>query len=76
MLPASANDIVGDAVAISYRYHYGALHDGIESGDAVLITIDTPPHRSRHDGCETALFDMTPATWLRPPFEWSPSRGL
>lgn len=41
-----------------HNYHYGAVVDGIESGDELRITVDAPPQVSRHEGYETALLDM------------------
>jgi len=40
--------------------HYGAAVPVLRGGDAVTISIDTPPQASRHDGYETAFFDMPP----------------
>ncbi|WP_135535337.1 iron transporter [Halostella pelagica] len=48
------------AVHPDIGYHYGALLDGIESDDAVTITVDTPPQVSRHEGYETAFVEMDP----------------
>lgn len=39
-------------------YHYGATVEGIESGDAVSLAVDTPPQVSRHQGYETAFVEM------------------
>ena len=39
-------------------YHYGASIDGIESGDSLALTVETPPQVSRHEGYETAFLDM------------------
>lgn len=38
--------------------HYGTAVDSIDSGDSVTVTIDAPPQVARHDGYETAFFDM------------------
>lgn len=40
------------------NYHYGASVPGVESGDALTITVDSPPQVSRHEGYETAFLDM------------------
>lgn len=40
--------------------HYGAAVEGIQRGDAVTVTIDTSPQVARHDGYETAFFEMSP----------------
>jgi hypothetical protein len=37
---------------------YGMSIDELSSGDAVGITIETPPQLARHDGYETAFIDM------------------
>ena len=39
-------------------HHYGQTVEGLQSGDEVTITVDAPPQASRHDGYETAFFDM------------------
>ncbi|MBV0926005.1 iron transporter [Halomicroarcula limicola] len=41
-------------------YYYGASLSGVESGDSVAITVQTPPQLARHDGYETAFIDMPP----------------
>ncbi|MDS0296924.1 iron transporter [Halogeometricum luteum] len=40
--------------------YYGTSIPGIESGDSVTITVQTPPQLARHDGYETAFLDMAP----------------
>ncbi|WP_225335254.1 iron transporter [Halomicrobium urmianum] len=42
------------------KYHYGAAVDGVEDGDRLTITADSPPGVSRHEGYETAFLDMSP----------------
>ena len=42
--------------------HYGAAVDGVESGDELTISVDTPPAVSRHEGYETAFRNMPDAT--------------
>ncbi|PSP85063.1 hypothetical protein BRC83_03910 [Halobacteriales archaeon QS_1_68_17] len=44
------------------RYHYGAVVDGIESGDALELSVGAPPQVARHEGYETAFFEFSPAT--------------
>jgi hypothetical protein len=39
-------------------YHYGATVDGVESGDALELSVGAPPQVARHEGYETAFFDM------------------
>jgi hypothetical protein len=38
-------------------YHYGAVLDGLRSGDELAIAVDTPPQVARHEGYETAFLD-------------------
>jgi hypothetical protein len=38
-------------------YHYGALVDGVSSGDELALSVDTPPQVARHRGYETAFLD-------------------
>jgi hypothetical protein len=42
--------------------HYGTLVDGVEDGDELTITVDSPPQVSRHEGYETAFLTMPEAT--------------
>jgi hypothetical protein len=42
------------------QYHYGTVVDGVEAGDTLTITPETPPQVSRHEGFETAFLDMAP----------------
>ncbi|WP_049981643.1 DUF7350 domain-containing protein [Halolamina rubra] len=42
--------------------HYGAVVDGVEGGDELTITVDTPPQLSRHEGYETAFMNLPAAT--------------
>lgn len=42
--------------------HYGALVDGVEEGDELTISVDSPPQVSRHEGYETAFLNMPDAT--------------
>ena len=41
-------------------YHYGANIENLESGDTIKIMVDAPPQTARHDGYETAFFEMPP----------------
>ncbi|WP_135822613.1 iron transporter [Halostella litorea] len=36
-------------------YHYGALVDGVESGDTLELAVEVPPQVARHQGYETAF---------------------
>ncbi|SFL10663.1 hypothetical protein SAMN04487950_2483 [Halogranum rubrum] len=41
-------------------YHYGTPVDTVESGDVVELSVDVAPQVARHDGYETAFFEMPP----------------
>ncbi|SEO50401.1 Fe2+ transport protein [Halorientalis persicus] len=41
------------------KYHYGAVVDGIESGDTITITPQSVPQVARHEGYEMAFLDMS-----------------
>ena len=43
-------------------YHYGAAVGEIESGDSLTLAVDSPPGAARHEGYETAFFDMGSVT--------------
>jgi hypothetical protein len=36
-------------------YHYGAVVDGVESGDELTLAVDVQPQTARHEGYETAF---------------------
>lgn len=38
--------------------HYGTAVDGIDVGDQLQITVETPPQVARHQGYETAFLEM------------------
>ena len=44
------------------KYHYGASVEGVESGDELTITVQSPPQVARHEGYETAFVDMPEMT--------------
>ncbi|SEO97821.1 hypothetical protein SAMN04487948_109117 [Halogranum amylolyticum] len=46
----------------SVGYHYGTAVDAVESGDTLELTVAVPPQVARHDGYETAFFEMPPMT--------------
>lgn len=46
----------------AFGYHYGIPVDDLQSGDEVTVSVNSPPQVSRHDGYETAFFDMEPIT--------------
>ncbi|AGB14939.1 hypothetical protein Halru_0293 [Halovivax ruber XH-70] len=39
-------------------FHYGTAVEGVEAGDTVTLSIDTPPQVARHEGYETAFLTM------------------
>jgi hypothetical protein len=41
-------------------YHYGAVVPDVESGDALTVTVDSPPQTARHEGYEQAFVEMEP----------------
>ena len=41
-------------------HHYGAAIESLKPEDSVKITVDAPPQTARHDGYETAFFEMPP----------------
>jgi hypothetical protein len=44
--------------------HYGVDVEGLSSGDRIELSIDAPPQVSRHDGYETAFFEMPPVEFV------------
>lgn len=44
------------------HYHYGAAVPGVESGDELTVAVDSPPQTARHEGYETAFFEMSEMT--------------
>jgi hypothetical protein len=44
------------------NYHYGKAINNIKSGDTITLTIDAPPQVARHEGYETAFFNMPSKT--------------
>lgn len=42
------------------NYHYGATVDDIKAGDTLELSIGAPPQVARHEGYETAFFEMSP----------------
>lgn len=54
------NDSLSPAVDGTVGLHYGAAVEGLQPGDAVAVTADTPSQASRHDGYEMAFFEMRP----------------
>jgi hypothetical protein len=52
------DDILQSTIDPELGYHYGAVVTGVESGDELAITVDSPPQTARHEGYETAFFEM------------------
>lgn len=46
------------AVDPDLKYHYGTEIEGVESGDTLTITVESPPQVARHEGYETAFLEM------------------
>ena len=42
--------------------HYGAPVEGLSADDSVTVTVDVPPLLARHEGYETAFFDIGDVT--------------
>ncbi|WP_265107945.1 iron transporter [Halosolutus halophilus] len=54
---------LGETLDDEFGHHYGTGLDGLESGDEITVSVDTPPKVSRHDGYETAFFDFEDVTY-------------
>ncbi len=52
------DDFLTGAVDPELNAHYGATVSGVEAGDDLEVTVDAPPQLARHEGYETAFFDM------------------
>jgi hypothetical protein len=50
------------ALAPGLGHHYGAAVSGVRAGDDLTVSVDTPPQVARHEGYETAFFDLPAAT--------------
>ncbi|MFC7166987.1 iron transporter [Halospeciosus flavus] len=44
------------------NYHYGTALSNVQSGDELEITVDAPSQTARHEGYETAFYQMDPVT--------------
>jgi hypothetical protein len=56
------DDQLAEVVHPDLGYHYGATVGEIGSGDALTLSVDSPPGAARHEGYETAFFGMGSAT--------------
>ncbi len=52
-----AQDLVG-TLHPGLGYHYGTVVDGVQSGDRLELTVESPPQVARHEGYETAFLGM------------------
>jgi hypothetical protein len=56
------DDELTDTLHPELGYHYSAVVDGVESGDALELSVDAPPQVARHEGYETAFLSMSGAS--------------
>jgi hypothetical protein len=56
------DDQLAETLHPDLGYHYGAIVEGIRSGDSLSLTVDSPPGAARHEGYETAFFNMDTVT--------------
>ncbi|SDY63359.1 hypothetical protein SAMN05216564_10771 [Halopenitus persicus] len=56
------DNILQPRIDSNLGYHYGAAVSDVESGDELTITIDALPQTARHEGYETAFFEMPEMT--------------
>ena len=54
------DDILQETLDPELGHHYGANIEHLKSGDTMKIMVDAPPQTARHDGYETAFFEMAP----------------
>jgi hypothetical protein len=47
-----------DTIHPDLSYHYGAVVEGVQSGDTLDLAVDAPPQIARHEGYETAFISM------------------
>lgn len=50
------------AIGPERGYHHRALVDGLEPGDEITVSVDSPPQVARHAGYETAFLQMSDIT--------------
>ncbi|WP_079977720.1 iron transporter [Halococcus sediminicola] len=58
------NESLSTTVSPNLSYHYGRNIKEIKSEDTIEITIDAPPQIARHEGYETAFFNMQPERFV------------
>ncbi|MFC6836925.1 twin-arginine translocation signal domain-containing protein [Halomarina ordinaria] len=49
---------LADALHPALDYHYGAVVSDVASGDTLTLSQTVPPQTARHEGYETAFFDL------------------
>jgi len=54
------DDVLSPTFGPDLGYHYGAVAD-VQSGDDLALSVDLPPQVARHEGYETAFFEVDPA---------------
>ncbi|WP_122088246.1 iron transporter [Halalkalicoccus subterraneus] len=47
-----------EATHPAFGHHYGAVVDPLSAGTTIAVDLDVPPQVARHEGYETALFDL------------------
>ncbi|PGF14465.1 iron transporter [Natrinema sp. CBA1119] len=52
------DDILQETLDPELGHHYGANIENLKPGDTMKIMVDAPPQTARHDGYETAFFEM------------------
>jgi hypothetical protein len=53
---------LADALHPDLGYHYGAVVEGVQSGDELTVSVDAVPQIARHEGYETAFLAMDDVT--------------
>ncbi|MFB6136872.1 MAG: iron transporter [Halobacteriaceae archaeon] len=56
------DDVLPGAIGPALGTHYGATVPSVTSGDELTVTVDAPPQAARHEGYETAFFDVGEVT--------------
>ena len=56
------DDVLTATIDPDLKYHYGAVVSDVQSGDELTVTVDSPPQTARHEGYETAFFEMADVT--------------
>jgi hypothetical protein len=56
------DDILQAMIDSGLGYHYGTAVSDVKPGDQLTITTDAPPQTVRHEGYETAFFEVPEIT--------------